>query len=70
MEKTGTPLPDATLESVKRTKCALKGPVTTPVGTGFRSVNVAMRAAFDLYACVRPARATPACAPAIATSIS
>src|SRR5262245_58769808 len=48
MEKHGTPLPNATLESVKRTKCALKGPVTTPVGTGFRSVNVALRAAFDL----------------------
>jgi isocitrate dehydrogenase (NAD+) len=59
MEKTGTPLPDATLESVKRTKCALKGPVTTPVGTGFRSVNVAMRAAFDLYACVRPCKSYP-----------
>jgi isocitrate dehydrogenase (NAD+) len=56
MEKHGTPLPDATLESVKRTRCALKGPVTTPVGTGFRSVNVALRAAFDLYACVRPCR--------------
>ncbi|MBI3817651.1 MAG: isocitrate/isopropylmalate dehydrogenase family protein [Planctomycetes bacterium] len=56
MEKYGTPLPDATLESIKRTGCALKGPVTTPVGTGFRSVNVAMRAAFDLYACVRPCK--------------
>jgi isocitrate dehydrogenase (NAD+) len=56
MAKYGTPLPDATLESIRRTRCALKGPVTTPVGTGFRSVNVAMRAAFDLYACVRPCK--------------
>jgi isocitrate dehydrogenase (NAD+) len=56
MERFGTPLPDATLASVKRTGCALKGPVTTPVGTGFRSVNVALRAAFDLYACIRPCR--------------
>ncbi|MEE9593916.1 MAG: isocitrate/isopropylmalate dehydrogenase family protein [Candidatus Hydrothermarchaeales archaeon] len=52
----GTPLPDETLESIKRNKIALKGPVTTPVGTGFRSVNVAMRQILDLYACLRPCR--------------
>jgi isocitrate dehydrogenase (NAD+) len=52
----GTPLPDATLESLRRTGLGLKGPLTTPVGTGFRSVNVALRKEFDLYANVRPAR--------------
>lgn len=59
MEKYGTPLPDATLDTIKKSGCALKGPVTTPVGTGFRSVNVAMRAAFDLYACERPCKSYP-----------
>ncbi|MDE3052353.1 MAG: NAD-dependent isocitrate dehydrogenase [Gemmatimonadota bacterium] len=49
------PLPDATLDSIKRTRLALKGPLETPVGTGFRSVNVALRKTFDLYANVRPA---------------
>jgi isocitrate dehydrogenase (NAD+) len=56
LEDTGTPLPDATIESIRRTRVALKGPLTTPVGTGFRSVNVALRREFDLYANVRPAR--------------
>jgi isocitrate dehydrogenase (NAD+) len=50
------PMPDATLDSIKRTCLALKGPLETPVGMGFRSVNVALRKTFDLYANVRPAR--------------
>ena len=50
-----TPVPDETLESIRRNRIALKGPLTTPVGTGFRSVNVALRKEFDLYANVRPA---------------
>ena len=52
----GTPLPEYVLESVKRNKVALKGPITTPVGGGFRSVNVALRQALNLYANLRPAR--------------
>jgi isocitrate dehydrogenase (NAD+) len=56
MLEDGTPLPDATLESLRSTRLGLKGPLTTPVGTGFRSVNVALRKEFDLYANVRPAR--------------
>ncbi|MFA5156333.1 MAG: isocitrate/isopropylmalate dehydrogenase family protein [Candidatus Omnitrophota bacterium] len=56
LEKYGDVLPGTTLESVKKTKVALKGPITTPVGSGFRSVNVAIRQALDLYACVRPAK--------------
>ena len=56
MAKYGTPLPDQVLESIKRSGVALKGPITTPVGTGFRSVNVAIRKALDLYACVRPCK--------------
>src|SRR6187401_3334671 len=55
IEKYGTPLPDNVLESVKRNKIGLKGPITTPVGGGFRSVNVGLRQALDLYANVRPA---------------
>jgi isocitrate dehydrogenase (NAD+) len=54
----GTPLPAAVLDSIRRNKVALKGPITTPVGTGFRSVNVALRHALDLFANVRPARST------------
>jgi isocitrate dehydrogenase (NAD+) len=50
-----TPIPEETLESVRRTRVSLKGPLTTPVGTGFRSINVALRKEFDLYANVRPA---------------
>jgi isocitrate dehydrogenase (NAD+) len=56
LELTGTPLPDATVASIRRTGVALKGPLTTPVGTGFRSVNVALRREFDLYANLRPVR--------------
>ncbi len=56
IDKYGTPLPDEVLESIKKNKVAIKGPVTTPVGTGFRSVNVALRKALDLYACVRPCK--------------
>jgi isocitrate dehydrogenase (NAD+) len=55
-EKTGNALPDAVLESVRRNKVALKGPITTPVGKGFRSVNVGLRKALDLYANVRPCK--------------
>jgi isocitrate dehydrogenase (NAD+) len=53
--KYGDPIPDATLDSIKRTRIALKGPLETPVGEGFRSINVALRKTFDLYANVRPA---------------
>jgi isocitrate dehydrogenase (NAD+) len=56
MKAFGTPLPDETLESIKDNKIALKGPITTPVGTGFRSVNVGMRQALNLYANLRPSR--------------
>jgi isocitrate dehydrogenase (NAD+) len=56
MEEFGTPLPEPVLESVRRNKVAIKGPITTPVGAGFRSVNVALRKELDLYACLRPAR--------------
>lgn len=56
MDRYGTPLPEHVLDSLRRTKVGLKGPITTPVGTGFRSVNVALRQALDLYANVRPAR--------------
>ncbi len=59
IEKYGTPLPDETIESIRKTGVALKGPITTPVGTGFRSVNVALRKTFDLYANVRPAKTYP-----------
>ena len=56
MERLGTPLPDAVMESVRRTKCALKAPITTPVGTGFRSINVHLRQALGLFACIRPCK--------------
>jgi isocitrate dehydrogenase (NAD+) len=56
VEATGTPLPDATVESIRKNALALKGPLTTPVGSGFRSVNVGLRKEFELYANVRPAR--------------
>ena len=59
LEKYGTTLPDAVLESVKRNKVALKGPLTTPIGKGFTSVNVGLRKALDLYANLRPVRALP-----------
>ena len=59
MEKEGTPLPQRALDSLARTKLGIKGPVTTPIGTGFRSVNVALRKALELYACVRPCKVYP-----------
>jgi len=55
-EKEGSPLPDRVLESLKRTKLGIKGPITTPVGKGFRSVNVTLRQTFDLYSCIRPCK--------------
>jgi isocitrate dehydrogenase (NAD+) len=56
-EEEGTPLPDRVVESIKERKLAIKGPITTPVGSGFRSVNVALRKELDLYACLRPCKA-------------
>src|SRR3712207_4528653 len=56
LEAHGDPLPEATIESIRRTKLALKGPLTTPVGGGFRSINVRLREAFGLYANLRPVR--------------
>ncbi len=56
METAGTPLPPQVLESIRRNKVALKGPITTPIGTGFRSVNVALRKELNLYACLRPCK--------------
>src|SRR3954469_14134373 len=57
MESAGTPLPPETIESIRKNKVALKGPITTPIGSGFRSVNVALRQELDLYALVRPVKA-------------
>mgnify|MGYP000933230453 CR=1 FL=1 len=59
MERTGNPLPDAVLDSIRRTHCALKAPITTPVGTGFRSLNVHLRQELDLFACIRPCKYYP-----------
>jgi isocitrate dehydrogenase (NAD+) len=59
MAKTGTPLPDSVIESIRKNKIAIKGPITTPVGTGFRSVNVALRKSLDLFACLRPCKTYP-----------
>ena len=59
MEEAGTPLPEETLESIRRNGVALKGPITTPIGTGFRSVNVALRHELGLYACLRPCKSYP-----------
>src|SRR3954454_6581336 len=56
MDTYGTPLPDHVLESIRQNHLAIKGPITTPVGTGFRSVNVALRKELDLYACLRPCK--------------
>ncbi len=56
MKHTGTPLPDETVEAIKKTGIALKAPITTPVGTGFRSINVHLRQTLDLYACLRPCK--------------
>ena len=59
LEKEGSLLPERLFESVKKNRVALKGPTTTPIGSGFRSVNVALRKALDLYACLRPCRSYP-----------
>ncbi|MDD2679470.1 MAG: isocitrate/isopropylmalate dehydrogenase family protein [Candidatus Omnitrophica bacterium] len=59
LEKTGELLPKSTLDSIRKNKVALKGPIITPVGEGFRSVNVGIRQALGLYACVRPAKTYP-----------
>ncbi|MEI7615081.1 MAG: isocitrate/isopropylmalate dehydrogenase family protein [Actinomycetota bacterium] len=58
-EKEGTVLPDSVINSLKKNKVGIKGPISTPIGTGFRSVNVAMRKIFNLYACVRPCKSYP-----------
>jgi isocitrate dehydrogenase (NAD+) len=58
-EKTGELLPENVLQSIRKNKVALKGPIITPIGEGFRSVNVAIRQVLDLYACVRPAKSYP-----------
>ena len=59
MEEFGTPLPESTIDAVRKNKVAIKGPVTTPVGTGFRSVNVVLRQALDLNVCLRPVLSIP-----------
>jgi isocitrate dehydrogenase (NAD+) len=59
LEREGTPLPDRVVERIRRSRVAIKGPITTPVGTGFRSVNVALRQELDLFAAVRPSRSIP-----------
>jgi isocitrate dehydrogenase (NAD+) len=59
MVKHGSPLPDQVIESIRRNKVALKGPITTPIGHGFRSVNVALRKILNLYACLRPCKYYP-----------
>ncbi len=59
MEKYGTPLPVSVIESIKKNRISLKGPVTTPVASGFRSVNVALRKELGLYACLRPCKTYP-----------
>ena len=56
IEKFGTPLPQAAIDSIKKNRIAIKGPIETPIGKGFRSVNVQLRQELDLYACVRPAK--------------
>jgi isocitrate dehydrogenase (NAD+) len=59
MDEFGTPLPDQVLDSIRANRVAIKGPITTPVGTGFRSVNVALRKELDLYMCLRPCKSYP-----------
>jgi isocitrate dehydrogenase (NAD+) len=59
MGKHGTPLPDSVIKSIKKNRISLKGPVTTPVGSGFRSVNVALRKELGLYSCLRPCKTYP-----------
>ena len=59
VEEYGTPLPEHVLDSIRKNKVAIKGPITTPVGSGFRSVNVSIRKELDLYSCLRPAFSIP-----------
>ncbi len=59
LDTTGSVLPDSVLDSIRKNRVAFKGPITTPVGSGFRSVNVALRKSLDLYACVRPCKTYP-----------
>ena len=59
METAGTPMPEETIESIRSTDATLKAPITTPIGTGFRSVNVLLRQTLDLYACLRPCKSYP-----------
>ena len=59
MDQYGTPLPEHVLDSIRKNKVALKGPITTPIGTGFRSVNVALRKELELYCCLRPCKNYP-----------
>ncbi len=59
MESEGDPLPSRTIDSIRRTGIALKAPITTPIGTGYRSINVHLRQMFDLYVCLRPAKSYP-----------
>ena len=59
MQRCGTPLPESTMDSIRRTRCALKAPITTPVGTGFRSINVHLRQQLGLFACIRPCKHYP-----------
>src|SRR5690349_9182732 len=58
-EKTGELLPEATIQSIQKNKLAIKGPTTTPIGGGHKSINVVLRQKFDLYANIRPVRALP-----------
>ena len=59
MTKYNTPLPDSVIQSIRKNRVALKGPITTPIGSGFRSVNVTLRKSLDLYACLRPCKTYP-----------
>ena len=59
MDKYGTPMPESTIEAVRASQATLKAPITTPIGKGFRSVNVALRKQLDLYACLRPCKSYP-----------
>jgi isocitrate dehydrogenase (NAD+) len=59
MTKYNTPLPDSVIQSIRKNRVALKGPITTPIGSGFRSVNVTLRKSLDLYACLRPCKSYP-----------
>jgi len=70
VDKHKDPLPPATIESMTKNRLALKGPLATPSGGGYRSVNVTLRQQFDMYANVRPVRRSPACPRATRTSIS